>query len=122
MSQKNVLKENIELCCKSPMTGFYRDGFCNTGKDDLGLHLVCVQVTTKFLEFSKKVGNDLSTPIPEYEFPGLKDGDKWCLCASRWIEAYENNCAPNVYILSTNHEVLKIIPIDILKKYSVDLG
>ncbi len=122
MSQKNVLKENIELCCKSPMTGFYRDGFCNTGKDDLGLHLVCVQVTTKFLEFSKKVGNDLSTPIPEYEFPGLKDGDKWCLCASRWIEAYENNCAPNVYILSTNHEVLKIIPINILKKYSVDLG
>ena len=121
MSQKNVLNQNIELCCTSPMTGFYRDGFCNTGDEDKGLHLVCIEVTQEFLEFSKSAGNDLITPLPDFDFPGLKPGDKWCVCAYRWLEAYESNCAPKVYILSTNHKVLKIIPLDILKKFSVDL-
>ena len=122
MSQKNVLNQNIELCCTSPMTGFYRDGFCNTGDEDKGLHLVCIEVTQEFLEFSRSVGNDLITPLLDFDFPGLKPGDKWCVCAYRWLEAYESNCAPKVYILSTNHKVLEIIPLDILKKFSVDLG
>ena len=122
MSQKNVLDQNIELCCTSPMTGFYRDGFCNTGDEDKELHLVCIQASNEFLQFSKSVGNDLTTPIEDFDFPGLKAGDKWCVCAYRWLEAYENNCAPKVYILSTNHKVLEIIPLDILKKFSVDLG
>ena len=122
MSQKNVLDQNIELCCTSPMTGFYLDGFCNTGDEDKGLHLVCIQASNEFLQFSKSVGNDLTTPIEDFDFPGLKAGDKWCVCAYRWLEAYENNCAPKVYILSTNHKVLEIIPLDILKKFSVDLG
>ena len=122
MSQKNVLNQNIELCCTSPMTGFYRDGFCNTGDEDKGLHLVCIEVTQEFLEFSRSVGNDLITPLLDFDFPGLKPGDKWCVCAYRWLEAYESNCAPKVYILSTNHKVLKIISLVILKKFSVDLG
>ena len=94
MSQKNVLDQNIELCCTSPMTGFYRDGFCNTGDEDKGLHLVCIQASNEFLQFSKSVGNDLTTPIEDFDFPGLKAGDKWCVCAYRWLEAYETNCAP----------------------------
>ena len=81
MSQKNVLDQNIELCCTSPMTGFYRDGFCNTGIEDKGLHLVCIQASNEFLQFSKSVGNDLTTPIEDFDFPGLKAGDKWCVCA-----------------------------------------
>lgn len=121
MSQKNVLDQNIELCCTSPMTGFYRDGFCNTGDEDKGLHLVCIQASNEFLQFSKSVGNDLSTPIEDFDFPGLKAGDKWCVCAYRWLEAYENNCAPKVYLLSTNSEILKKIPLNLLKPFAVDL-
>ena len=122
MSQLNIFGEEISECCTNPITGFTRDGFCSHHPLDKGLHLVCIQASNEFLQFSKSVGNDLTTPIEDFDFPGLKAGDKWCVCAYRWLEAYENNCAPKVYILSTNHKVLEIIPLDILKKFSVDLG
>tara|TARA_B100000212_G_scaffold175117_2_gene131810 strand:+ start:74910 stop:75290 length:381 start_codon:yes stop_codon:yes gene_type:complete len=121
MNQKNVFDSDLVLCCNSPMTGFYRDGFCNTGEEDYGLHHICCRVTNNFLVFSKSVGNDLSTPVPQFNFPGLKDGDKWCICAHRWLEAYNNDCAPDVYLLSSNIKCLDIIPLNILKKFSVDL-
>ena len=119
--QKNVFGEDIKLCSSSPLTGFFRDGCCNTDSTDLGEHLTCCVVTDEFLAFSSSKGNDLSTPVPEYSFPGLKEGDKWCLCADRWLEAYENNCAPKVYLLSTNSEILKKIPLNLLKPFAVDL-
>ena len=120
--QLNVLAETLELCSDNPKTGFLRDGCCHYHNTDIGMHFICVQVTEQFLTFSKQVGNDLSTPVEDYDFPGLKPGDKWCLCTKRWLEAYNNNCAPNVYLLSTHYKALDIIPIDILKKFSVDLG
>ncbi len=97
IQQVNIFDELIEECCSNPITGFYRDGFCHTDNLDHGLHVVCAKVSKEFLEFSKKRGNDLSTPRPEFEFPGLSDGDSWCLCAERWREAYENNCAPHIF-------------------------
>ena len=100
--QKNVFGEDIESCCESPITGFFRDGFCHTDERDEGIHTVCVSMTNDFLEFSKARGNDLSTPRPEFNFPGVKEGDSWCLCAERWAEAYESNMAPNLYINKTN--------------------
>ena len=93
---KNVLGTGLQPCCTDPVTGFYRDGFCNTGSDDLGLHIVCIKATQKFLEFSMSRGNDLSTPHEEWGFPGLKPGDQWCLCALRWKEAYDAGFAPAV--------------------------
>ena len=110
--QKNVFGENLISCCKSPITGFYRDGLCKTNQEDIGNHVICSIVTTKFLEFSKKMGNDLSTPIPYYNFPGLKNGDKWCLCALRWKEAFNNKCAPKVILEATNIKALEYINID----------
>ncbi|NEP44691.1 MAG: DUF2237 domain-containing protein, partial [Okeania sp. SIO2H7] len=93
---KNVLGGPLEVCCTSPMTGFYRDGFCRTGGGDYGSHVICAEVTAEFLEFTKSRGNDLSTPVPQYNFPGLKPGDRWCLCAARWQEAKEAGVAPPV--------------------------
>jgi uncharacterized protein (DUF2237 family) len=90
----NVFDEPLEPCNMDPITGFYRDGCCNTSEDDMGSHTVCIEVTQKFLEYSRFKGNDLSTPVPDFGFPGLKQGDAWCLCASRWLEAYENKMAP----------------------------
>ena len=119
--ERNVLGKPIETCSCEPMTGFFRDGSCRTCEDDVGKHTVCVELTAEFLAFSRSRGNDLSTPVPEYSFPGLKEGDKWCLCADRWLEAYENNCAPKVYLLSTNSEILKKIPLNLLKPFAVDL-
>ena len=118
----NVLGEPIESCCKDPLTGFYRDGTCNTGPEDHGVHTVCVKITNEFLNFSKSVGNDLSTPMIEYGFPGLKEGDKWCVCLSRWKQAYEENYAPKVYLASTHEDSLKIISLEILKKYAIDIN
>lgn len=115
----NVLGEKLKPCCSDPMTGFYRDSFCNTGHQDQGMHTVCVAVTEEFLGFSKRAGNDLSTPHPQFNFPGLKEGDKWCLCAGRWLEAYKNGHAPKVYLESTHEETLAIIPLELLKKFSV---
>jgi hypothetical protein len=107
----NVLGGELKPCCNDPKTGFFRNGKCDTCKDDIGIHTVCVMVTKEFLSFSKKMGNDLSTPMPAYNFPGLKPGDKWCLCASRWKEAYIHNLAPPVYLESTHHETLKYIEL-----------
>ena len=121
MKQINIFDEPIEECCTNPITGFYRDGFCHTDKYDRGLHVVCAQVTNEFLNFSKSRGNDLSTPRPELNFPGLKDGDSWCLCAERWKEAYEHGFAPKVYLKRTNKKTLTIIDIDLLKDYAIDL-
>ena len=118
----NVLGEELLVCGEDPLTGFYRDGKCNTCDEDTGLHTVCVEVSTAFLEFSRFRGNDLSTPIPEYNFPGLKQGDSWCLCAARWLEAHENDMAPRVHLTRTHIRALEIIPIELLKQYAVDLN
>ena len=119
--QRNVFGENIKECSCSPMTGFYRDGLCNTDSDDVGSHTICAQVTEDFLSYSKNKGNDLSTPVPEFGFAGLKEGDRWCLCAERWKEAFEDGKAPKVVLESTNEEVLKVIPLENLKQYAIDL-
>jgi uncharacterized protein (DUF2237 family) len=117
----NVFGEPIEPCCVDPLTGFYRDGCCNTGPDDAGSHTVCVQVTTRFLQFSKSRGNDLSTPMPEFGFPGLQPGDRWCLCAARWQEAFDAGMAPRVILTATHASALEIVALEDLKKFAVDL-
>ena len=117
----NVFGEPLELCSDEPLTGFFRDGCCNTSDQDLGSHTVCVKVTGEFLEFSRSRGNDLSTPRPEFDFPGLKPGDRWCLCAARWVEAYRNGAAPRVYLQRTHQQALDIVPLKILSKYALDL-
>ena len=121
--QLNVLGGDLEPCVSTHdkneiVTGFYRDNCCNTGPDDFGLHTVCCIMTKSFLTFSKSVGNDLSTPIPEYNFPGLKEGDRWCLCALRWKQALIHNCAPKVVLESTNEKTLEIVSMDDLIKHS----
>ena len=118
---KNVLGEKLEVCSSRPLTGFYRDGCCNTGREDVGLHTVCTQVTKEFLAFSKAKGNDLSTPRPELGFAGLQPGDCWCLCALRWKEAYEAGAAPVVILASTHEATLEHIPLALLKEYARDL-
>ena len=118
----NVFGEKLEPCSDKPLTGFYRDGHCNTCKQDVGSHTICVKVTTKFLEYSRFQGNDLSTPIPEYGFPGLKEGDAWCLCAARWLEAYEEGMAPRVHLKRTHQRALEIISIGILREFAADLN
>ena len=117
----NIFGDEIEACCYDPMTGYFRDGFCNTDEHDYGSHVVCAVMTDDFLEFSKSKGNDLSTPRPEFNFPGLKEGDRWCLCALRWKEAYEHGFAPKVHLKRTNKKALTIIDIDLLKDYAIDL-
>jgi uncharacterized protein (DUF2237 family) len=118
----NVLGGVLAPCGTSPMTGFWRDGCCNTGAQDAGVHSVCCIVTDGFLDFSKKAGNDLSTPVPQYGFPGLKAGDRWCLCAARWAEAYDCGHAPKVVLASTHIATLAIISLDVLKAHAVDLN
>jgi uncharacterized protein (DUF2237 family) len=115
---KNVFGEELLPCSKRPLTGFYRDGCCNTGDDDFGVHTVCVVVTKEFLEFSKNTGNDLSTPRPEWNFPGLKPGDRWCLCASRWIDAWKAGLAPLVVLEATHENSLEFFPLKQLVKYA----
>ncbi len=114
---KNVLGSELELCCSSPRTGFFRDGFCHTNLQDEGAHVVCAVMTTEFLAFSKTCGNDLSTPHPEYNFPGLQDGDRWCLCALRWKEAYDAGCAPKLNPLATHERALEYIPMEAMKEH-----
>ncbi|MBE20051.1 MAG: DUF2237 family protein [Gammaproteobacteria bacterium] len=120
--QKNVFGETIRICCENPITGFFRDGFCHTDERDEGIHTVCVSVTKDFLEFSLSRGNDLSTPRPEFGFPGLKEGDSWCLCAERWVEAYEADKAPKLFLKKTNHRTLDIVPMELLKDFAIDLN
>jgi hypothetical protein len=118
---KNVLGETLEVCCTSPMTGFYRNGFCETGPRDLGTHVVCAEVTEEFLEFTSSEGNDLIRPSPEHGFPGLTPGDRWCLCVSRWKEALDAGVAPPVVLSATNQATIKYVSLDDLKKYAVDI-
>ncbi len=117
---KNVLGTELEECSLDPITGFYRDGCCNTGAEDLGLHTVCAEMTDEFLAFSKARGNDLSTPNEMYEFPGLKAGDRWCLCVLRWKEAFEANMAPRVVLNATHMSVLEFVNLEDLKNYAVE--
>jgi uncharacterized protein (DUF2237 family) len=118
----NVLGEKLEACSSDPETGFYRDGCCNTGPDDLGAHVVCVVLTEDFLTFSAARGNDLSTARPEFGFPGLKPGDQWCLCASRWQEALEAGVAPRVRLRASHRTALKHSTLDDLKRHGIDLS
>jgi len=120
--EENIFGETLDSCSVSPMTGFYRDGSCNTCSQDVGSHTVCVEVTKEFLEFSRFSGNDLSTPVPELGFPGLKPGDRWCLCAARWLEAFENGMAPRVVLRSTHKRALEVASLDILRQYAIDLN
>lgn len=122
MPGKNVLGGTLESCSTDPMTGFFRDGCCNTGSEDAGLHTVCVQVTAEFLEFSRSRGNDLITPNAMYKFPGLVPGDRWCLCAARWKEAFEAGLAPPVVLQATHMSTLEYASIDELKLHAVDQG
>lgn len=116
----NVLGGPLAPCGLDPLTGFYRDGCCNTGYDDTGIHTVCVRVSREFLAFSKSRGNDLSTPAPEYGFPGLQPGDQWCLCAGRWREALDAGAAPPVVLAATHEETLAILPLVALKRHAAD--
>ncbi|MFB2935357.1 DUF2237 family protein [Aerosakkonemataceae cyanobacterium BLCC-F154] len=117
---RNVLGGDLQTCCTSPMTGFYRDGKCNTGAGDVGAHIICAQVTEEFLTFSKARGNDLSTPVPAFNFPGLKPGDRWCLCALRWKEALDAGVAPPVILSSTHASAVEYVSLNELKANSLD--
>lgn len=118
----NVLGGRLEPCSMQPRTGFYRDGCCNTGAEDFGLHVVCARMTVAFLAFSAERGNDLSTPQPEAGFPGLKPGDQWCLCVGRWREALEAGVAPPVLLAATHEEALAVVALEDLKQHAVDLN
>ena len=118
--QLNILGGPLETCCTDPMTGFYRTGCCEVGGDDVGVHAVCAVMTDEFLEFSRSVGNDLSTPAPQYGFPGLKAGDLWCLCAARWQEAHEAGMAPRVRLASTHIAAAEFCDVEALRRHAVD--
>ncbi len=117
---KNVLGTELEPCCFSPLTGFFRDGLCRTGFDDFGGHLVCAVMNEKFLEFSKREGNDLSTPVPEYDFDGLVPGDRWCLCISRWKDAYEAGMAPAVILEATHMSAIEFVSVEQLREHALE--
>ena len=116
----NVYGQEIKPCCMDPITGFYRDGYCHTGMDDYGTHIVCAQVTDAFLQFSKSKGNDLTRPIAGSTFPGLKDGDKWCLCVLRWMEAYEAGVAPPIDLEATHQAALDYVSLETLESYALN--
>ena len=120
MGAKNVLGGELTTCSTDPMTGFFRDGCCNTSGQDAGMHTVCAEMTEDFLRFSKYRGNDLSTPMPQYQFPGLKEGDHWCLCVLRWKEAYEEGMAPLVDLEATHISALEVIDLDVLKEHAIE--
>lgn len=121
-NQMSVLQEPLESCSTSPMTGFTRNGCCETGPEDVSSHTVCIQATEEFLEFSKSQGNDLSTPRPEFGFKGLKEGDRWCLCAMRWVEALQAGAAPRVIMRATHENALEVIAFVDLKDHALDLS
>jgi uncharacterized protein (DUF2237 family) len=116
---KNVLGTPLISCCTDPVTGFYRDGFCQTGPQDLGAHVVCAKMTTEFLAFTASRGNDLSTPAPQYGFPGLEAGDYWCLCADRWMEAYKAGVAPSLVLEATHEKMLEWLPRSVLEEFAL---
>jgi uncharacterized protein len=121
-SPRNVFGEPLDLCSSKPMTGFYRDGCCNTGREDVGSHTICAVMTPAFLEFSKSRGNDLSAPVPGAGFPGLKPGDRWCLCAPRWQEAFVAGRAPRVVLRASHEGALAYCSLDDLKRFAIDLA
>lgn len=116
----NVLGQPLAQCSVDPLTGYFRDGHCNTCDQDSGSHTVCAVMTDEFLAFSKYVGNDLSTPIPQFRFPGLKAGDQWCLCAGRFLQAHDEGCAPKVNLAATHARALEIVPLDVLREHALD--
>jgi len=116
---KSVLGQPMQTCGCDPMTGFYRDGCCDTGPDDLGVHTVCCIVSEEFLAVSKHLGNDLSTPMPQYGFPGLKAGDRWCVCAARWLQVYQAGAGCPVVLEATHENTLRIVPFDVLLQHAV---
>jgi len=118
----NVLGEPLAMCGEDPVTGYFRDGLCNTCDEDVGSHTICIDVTAAFLEYSRFKGNDLSTPMPEFGFRGLKAGDSWCLCAARWLQAYQDEMAPRVYLMRTHQRALEVVPLEILKQFAADLN
>ena len=120
--QKNVLGEDLEECSVDPVTGWFRDGCCNTDEMDHGVHTVCVKVTDKFLTWAKENGNDLITPHPEYDFPGLKEGDSWCVCTETYAQSIDAGAACRIFLKKTNKKTLTIIPLEKLKKYAIDLS
>ena len=120
-SARNVLGSELTGCCDSPVTGFYRDGYCHTGPQDVGSHTVCVKVTQEFLDFSVQSGNDLVTPHPEFGFPGLKPGDRWCVCVARWKQAFDAGEAPQVLLTATHEKALEVVTLDQLKRHAADL-
>ena len=120
--QKNVLGEKLENCSSDPITGWFRDGCCNTDEMDHGIHTVCAKVTTEFLEWSKTAGNDLITPHPEFDFPGLKDGDSWCVCAATYAQSIEAGTACKIFLKKTNYKTLEIVSLEKLKQYAIDLS
>jgi uncharacterized protein len=118
---KNVLGGQLEECGTDPLTGFYRDGWCNSGPEDIGSHTVCAVMTSEFLEHQASVGNDLATPRPEYAFPGLQPGDRWCVVAARWMQAYADGVAAPVVLASTNELALDVVPVELLRQHAVDV-
>jgi uncharacterized protein (DUF2237 family) len=121
VSEKNVLGGELDSCGTEPLTGFYRDGCCNTGPEDLGSHTICAVVTADFLEHQRRIGNDLSTPRPEFHFPGLVPGDRWCVTGVNWLRAHRDGAAAPVVLASTNAAVLPIVPLSVLREYAVDV-
>ena len=119
--EQNVLGGELDECGVDPITGFYRDGCCTSGPEDLGSHTVCAVVTAEFLAHQQRVGNDLSTPRPEYRFPGLQPGDRWCVVAARWLQAYEDGVAAPVVLAATNARALEIVPLEALREHAVDV-
>jgi uncharacterized protein (DUF2237 family) len=122
VDERNVLGEPLQACSEDPLTGFFRTGYCVTGPDDVGRHIICCEMTAEFLAFSKSRGNDLSTPRPEMAFPGLKPGDRWCLVAPRWVEALQAGMAPRVALLATHEAALRYTDLKTLKAYALDLS
>lgn len=121
VNQRNVLGDELESCGTEPLTGFYRDGCCNTGAEDAGSHTICAVVTAEFLAHQRGIGNDLSTPQPAYRFPGLVPGDRWCVTARNWLRAQQDGAAAPVVLASTNEAVLQLVPIEVLREFAVDV-
>jgi uncharacterized protein (DUF2237 family) len=121
VGQRNVLGGELEACGTDPVTGFFRDGCCNTGPDDLGSHTICAVMTAEFLEHQRSIGNDLSTPMPQFRFPGLVPGDRWCVTALNWARAYQDGVAAPVVLAATNEAVLDVVPLHVLRELAVDV-
>jgi len=121
VTERNVLDGELESCGTDPLTGFFRDGSCNTGPEDLGSHTICAVVTSEFLDHQRRIGNDLTTPRPEYHFPGLVPGDRWCVTAANWLRAHRDGAAAPVVLAATNAAVLRIVPMEALREHAVDV-